>query len=154
MTVIRRATLLDLKHVEIVLHAAYSGYITRIGREPEPMLDDYASLIGRGLVHVLDDGGFVGVVVLVPEPGTMLLDNVAVDPASQGKGYGRLLLEFAEQEARRQGFGVIRLYTNVLMTENIALYSRLGYVEMHRAEEKGYSRIYMEKHLLERSRPI
>ncbi|MFC5085820.1 GNAT family N-acetyltransferase [Microvirga arabica] len=31
----------------------------------------------------------VGAVVLVPEPGTMLLDNVAVDPASQGKGYGR-----------------------------------------------------------------
>jgi len=39
-------------------------------------------------------------------------------------------------------------------TENIALYSRLGYVETHRAEEKGYSRIYMEKRLLERSRPI
>jgi ribosomal protein S18 acetylase RimI-like enzyme len=84
----------------------------------------------------------------------MLLDNVAVDPASQGKGYGQLLLEFAEQEARRQGFGVIQLYTNVLMTENIALYSHLGYVKAHRAEEKGYSRIYMEKRLLERSRPI
>ena len=154
MTVIRRATFLDLKHVEIVVHAAYSGYITRIGSEPGPMLDDYASLIGRGLVHVLDDVGVVGVVVLVPEPGTMLLDNVAVDPASQGKGYGRLLLEFAEQEAQRQSFGVIRLYTNVLMTENIALYSRLGYVESHRAEENGYSRIYMEKRLLERSRPI
>jgi len=86
MTVIRRATLLDLKNVAIVVHAAYSGYITRIGREPGPMSDDYASLIRRGLVHVLDDGGAVGVVVLVPEPGTMLLDNVAVDPASQGKG--------------------------------------------------------------------
>ena len=67
MTVIRRATLLDLKHVEIVVHAAYSGYITRIGREPGPMVDDYASLIGRGLVHVLDDGGVVGVVVLLPK---------------------------------------------------------------------------------------
>ncbi|MBM6583552.1 hypothetical protein ILT44_25460 [Microvirga sp. BT689] len=28
----------------------------------------------------------------------------------------------AVQEAQRQGFGVIRLYTNVPMTENIALY--------------------------------
>jgi hypothetical protein len=40
------------------------------------------------------------------------------------------------------------------MTENIALHSQLGYVKTHRAEEKGYSRIYMEKRLLERSRPI
>lgn len=117
------------------------------------MLDDYASLIGQGLVHVLDDGGVIGVVVLVPEPEAMLLDNVAVDPAAQGKGYGRLLLTFAEQEARRQGFGVIRLYTNVLMTENLALYPRLGYVETHRGEEKGYSRVYMEKRLVERSYP-
>ena len=153
MTVIRPAALLDLEHVETVVRAAYSGYISRIGREPGPMLDDYASLIGQGLVHVLDDGGVIGVVVLVPEPEAMLLDNVAVDPAAQGKGYGRLLLTFAEQEARRQGFGVIRLYTNVLMTENLALYPRLGYVETHRGEEKGYSRVYMEKRLVERSYP-
>jgi hypothetical protein len=33
------------------------------------------------------------------------------------------------------------------MTENLALYSRLGYVETHRGEEKGYSRVYMEKRL-------
>jgi hypothetical protein len=63
-------------------------------------------------------------------------------------------MAFVEEEARRQGFGVIRLYTNELMTENIALYSRPGYVETHRGEEKGYSRIYMEKRLLECSRPI
>jgi GNAT superfamily N-acetyltransferase len=154
MLVIRTATLLDLRQIEVVVRGAYSGYIPRIGREPGPMLDDYASLISQGLVHVLDDGRVVGVVVLVPEPGAMLLDNVAVDPAIQGKGYGGLLLEFAEQEARRQGFGVIRLYTNVLMTENLALYSRLGYVETRRGQEKGYSRVYMEKRLLEHSRPI
>jgi GNAT superfamily N-acetyltransferase len=147
MSAIRPATLFDLKRVEIVVRKAYSGYIPRIGREPGPMLDDYASLIGQGLVHVLDDGEVVGVVVLVPEPGSMLLENVAVDPVAQGKGYGRLLLAFAEQEARRQGFAVIRLYTNVLMTENLALYPRLGYVETHRGEEKGYSRIYMAKRL-------
>jgi GNAT superfamily N-acetyltransferase len=112
------------------------------------MLDDYASLVSQGLVHVLDNGEVIGVAVLVPEPGSMLLDNVAVDPVEQGKGYGRLPPAFAEQEARRQGFAVIRLYTNVLMTENLALYPRLGYVETHRGEEKGYSRIDMARCLV------
>jgi GNAT superfamily N-acetyltransferase len=153
MSAIRPAAPFDLKQVEAVVRAAYSGYIARIGREPGPMLEDYASLIAQGRVHVLDDGGVVGVLVLVPQPGAMLLDNVAVDPAAQGKGFGRLLLAFAEQEARRQGFEVIRLYTHVLMTENLALYPRLGYVETHRGEEKGFSRVYMAKRLVERSSP-
>lgn len=144
---IRPASPGDLEEVETVIRAAYSGYIARIGREPGPMLDDYASLIGQGLVHVLDDGGVVGVMVLVPELGAMLLDNVAVHPAARGKGYGRLLLAFAEQESRCQGFETIRLYTNVLMPENIALYCRLGYAETHRGEENGYSRVYMAKPL-------
>jgi GNAT superfamily N-acetyltransferase len=104
-------------------------------------------LISQGLVHVLEDGGVVGIVVVVPENGAMLLENVAVDPSAKGRGYGRLLLAFAEQEVRRQGFGIIRLYTNVPMTENLALYPRLGYVETHRGDEKGYSRIYMAKRL-------
>jgi GNAT superfamily N-acetyltransferase len=137
----------DLSQVENVVRAAYSSYIPRIGREPGPMLDDYASLIDHGQVHVLEDGEIVGVLVLVPEPDTMLLDNVAIAPSAQGRGYGRVLLDFAEQEARRQGYGAIRLYTNALMTENLTLYPRLGYVETHRGQEKGFSRVYMTKRL-------
>src|SRR3712207_5372746 len=107
MPTIRLAAPTDLKQVEAIVRAAYSGYIPRIGREPGPMLDDYAALIDQSRVHVLDDHGLVGVLVLVPEPGAMLLDNIAVAPTAQGKGYGRLLLDFAEQEARRQGFNII-----------------------------------------------
>jgi GNAT superfamily N-acetyltransferase len=137
----------DLPQVENIIRAAYSGYIDRIGRESGPMLDDYATLISQEQVYVLEDVGIVGVLVLVPEPDTMLLDNVAIVPSAQGRGYGRLLLDFAEQEARRQGFGAIRLYTNSLMTENLRLYPRLGYVETHRGREKGFSRVYMTKQL-------
>jgi GNAT superfamily N-acetyltransferase len=111
------------------------------------MLDDYAALIGQAQVHVLEDDGIVGVLVLIPEPAAMLLDNIAVAPSAQGRGYGRLLLDFAEQEARRHDFQVIRLYTHVLMTENLTFYPRLGYVETHRGEEKGFQRVYMAKRL-------
>lgn len=77
----------------------------------------------------------------------MLLDNVAVSPEAQGRGYGRKLLEFAEQSAADAGYDSISLYTNEAMVENIALYSRIGFIETHRAEEKGLRRIYMSKSL-------
>ena len=80
----------------------------------------------------------------------MLLDNVAVAPAAQGLGLGRRLLEFAEHTAVALGYRYIRLYTNEAMTENIALYSKIGYSETHRAEEMGLRRIYMTKLLTAR----
>jgi hypothetical protein len=42
---------------------------------------------------------------------------------------------------------MVRLYTNEAMTENIALYSRIGFMETHRAEERGLRRVYMIKTL-------
>jgi GNAT superfamily N-acetyltransferase len=153
MHAIRPAVSADREAVEAVVRAAYSVYIDRIEREPGPMLDDYEALIQQGHVYVLaDEGGVAGLVVLIPETETMLLDNVAVSPNAQGKGYGRRLIAFAEEEARRQGFGTIRLYTNIAMTENLTLYERLGYVETHRGDENGYSRIYMEKRLAKGTR--
>jgi len=53
----------------------------------------------------------------------------------------------AESEARRQGFDSIYLYTHEGMTENRAMYGRLGYVEYDRRTEMGLDRIYMRKRL-------
>jgi ribosomal protein S18 acetylase RimI-like enzyme len=131
-----------------VVHAAYLHYIPRIGKPPGPMLDDYAARIADGQAWVLEDAGRVlGILVLEETPDGFLLDNIAVSPEGQGKGYGRALIEFAEAEARRRGFAEIRLYTHEMMTENIALYTRIGFVETHRVSEKGYDRVYMTKHL-------
>jgi GNAT superfamily N-acetyltransferase len=127
MPMIRLATPTDQEVVEGLVRAAYSVYIDRIGKEPGPMLDDYNALVQQGHVYVLDENdGINGLVVLIPEARTMLLDNVAVSPGAQGKGFGRRLIAFAE-------------------TENISLYERLGYIETRRSEENGFSRIYMEK---------
>ena len=138
----------DVPVVETVVRAAYLHYVARIGREPAPMLVDYAALIDRGLVHVIErDGRVQGVLVLIPQARSLLLDNVAVAPAAQGQGLGHRLLEFAERVAVASGYGSIELYTNEAMTENIRLYSRIGYVETHRAEEHGLRRVYMAKAL-------
>ena len=144
----RLATEDDLPVVQDIVHAAYRHYIARIGRTPAPMQDDYAALIAAGRVWVAALAGAVrGILVLIPEGDAMLLDNIAVAPDAQGRGLGRRMLDFAEAAALQAGYGAIRLYTNEAMTENIRLYTRAGYAETHRAEEKGLRRVYMRKGL-------
>lgn len=147
-TMVRPANAADLTAVRAIVDAAYRSYIPRLGRPPGPMLDDYARRIADGQVWLLvspDD--VLGVLVLEQSPDGLLLDNIAIAPDQQGKSHGRRLLEFAEAEAIRRGWREIRLYTNALMTENIALYRRIGYAETARVTEKGFDRVYMTKSL-------
>ncbi len=88
------------------------------------------------------------VAAVAPDDDCMLLDNIAVSPTAQGKGHGRTLLQWAEDAARRAGFSRIRLYTQEAMTENIAIYTRRGYGETHRATEIGLNRVFMQKPLI------
>jgi ribosomal protein S18 acetylase RimI-like enzyme len=144
--VIRPAQPGEAAAVRDVVHAAYGHYVGRIGKPPGPMLDDYAARIAAGQAWVLEDAGRIaGVLVLEEQADAFLLDNIAVRPECQGAGHGRALMAFAEAEARRRGWREIRLYTHALMTENQALYRRLGYVETGRVAEKGFDRVYMAK---------
>ena len=68
--------------------------------EQEDMIDRY---LDRGIMYVLDDGGVKAECVLTEEGGGVLeIKNLAVDPACQGKGYGRALVEFAARRYRDQ----------------------------------------------------
>lgn len=146
----RLATVTDVAAIEAIVEAAYSPYITRIGRRPGPMLENYRERVEAGGVHVLESaGGIQGFIILLDAGNALLLDNLAVAPDAQGTGFGRLLMDFAEQQAVDAGFDAIRLYTNEAMTENLRLYGRRGYVETHRAEEHGLRRVYMTKQLRE-----
>ena len=145
---IRPATAHDVAPVQALIEAAYALYIPRIGAKPGPMLEDYAALIAQGRVEVFEEQGQVlGVLVLIAQADGLLLDNVAVSPAAQGRGLGRQLMAHAEARARQLGLEVVRLYTNEAMSENLGLYERLGYRETHRAEQAGFRRVFMEKRL-------
>jgi GNAT superfamily N-acetyltransferase len=146
---IRAARPEDRAAVEQIVGDAYSVYIERIGKPPGPMLDDYAQLIadGRVSVHEDADGEIEGIIVLLPKPDHLLLDNIAVRPDRQGSGIGRRLIAFAEREARRLGAAELRLYTHEKMTENIALYTRIGFVETGRGRQAGYDRVFMTRRL-------
>ena len=146
---IRPARPQDRGAVERIVHEAYAVYVARIGRAPGPMLDDYATLIADGAVSVLEgaDATIAAIIVLLPKPDHLLLDNIAVTPAAQGRGFGRQLIAFAEHEAVRRGYAELRLYTHEKMVENIALYTRLGFAETGRGHHAGFERVFMTNRL-------
>jgi ribosomal protein S18 acetylase RimI-like enzyme len=138
----------DAAAVRDLVRAAYASYVERIGKEPAPMLEDYAALIRAGEVWVLAEGGEVlGVLVIRPAGDHMFLGNVAVAPGHQGRGLGRELVTFAEGQAVAYGLPEVRLYTNEKMHENLAVYARLGFEETGRGLDGGYRRVFMRKRL-------
>ena len=145
---IRRAVAGDVVAIGAIARAAYDKYAPRIGREPAPMVADFAALVAAGEVHVLLAGGEpIGFIVIRSGEGHLFIENVALHPERQGVGLGRRLLEFAETSARAQGLGALRLYTNVKMTENFPFYAGLGFVETERRHDDGFDRVYFEKQL-------
>jgi ribosomal protein S18 acetylase RimI-like enzyme len=145
---IRKASADEADAVRDVVLSAYTRYVALIGTPPGPMLDDYAARVAADQVWVLRDAGEIaGILVLEDGPDGFLLDNIAIRPDRQGRGFGRLLLDFSEAEAARCGWDAITLYTNALMVENIAIYAARGYVERGRRTEKGFDRVYMVKRL-------
>ncbi|WP_199486523.1 MFS transporter [Actinomadura logoneensis] len=145
MPEIRLAVPSDRPAVERIVQAAYAPWTEVIGTPPLPLGSDYAALIEAGRVHVLDD--LSGLIVLIPEDGRLLVDNVAVDPSRQGEGLGRRLLDHAEEQARALGLPALRLITNEKMTSNIARYERRGYRETGREEIQGRHAVHMAKTL-------
>jgi ribosomal protein S18 acetylase RimI-like enzyme len=145
---VRRATPDDVPALYVVVHEAYLLYVPRIGRMPAPMTADYSAAVQSGQAWVAEvDGAIAGLLVLVVYPGYLLIENIAVQPSEQRRGIGSRLLELAEDEARANGLGEIRLYTNEGMTENLAFYPRHGYRETRRAEENGFRRVFFSKQL-------
>jgi ribosomal protein S18 acetylase RimI-like enzyme len=143
---IRLARANEAAAVTTLVEAAYSPWVPILNRRPGPMGDDYAARIAAGEAWVLEEvGALRGLLVLEDHPDHLMLDNIAVDPARKGMGDGRVLLDFAEAEARRRGHAEIRLYTHQGMAANIAIYAKRGYVETGRRVEKGLPRVFMAK---------
>jgi len=145
---IRLAVEADAAALRRIAVAAYQHYVPRIGREPAPMTADYADAARRGQAWVAaEEGEAAGFIILIPQPGYLLLENVAVLPAAQGRGVGARLLALAEEHACSLHLPEVRLYTNEAMTENLAYYPRHGYTETHRAQQDGFRRVFFRKRL-------
>jgi GNAT superfamily N-acetyltransferase len=146
---LRRADAADAAAIAECAVEAFRHYIPRLGLEPIPMTKDYGASIANAQVWVAQrQEQVVAALVLDITDEGFLIDVIAVRPAQQGTGVGRALLELAEREARRQGHDSIYLFTNEKMTENRALYERIGYVEYKRLALAQRTRVFMRKPLM------
>ncbi|KAH0379899.1 hypothetical protein KCU92_g7875, partial [Aureobasidium melanogenum] len=151
-----------LNAVTDLITLAYTSYITRLnGKKPAPMTADYVALIDSSCLYILSasfpssvsasaSSAILGCISLeLNTTGEALeINNLAVSPTAQGKGYGKLLMKFAEDVAKKKGVKKLELYTNVKMVENLVLYKKLGYEEVGRWSEDGFERVFFVKKLL------
>ncbi|MGW5421058.1 GNAT family N-acetyltransferase [Streptomyces sp. NPDC003943] len=140
----RPAVAADVPAVRAVVDAAFHHYIERIGLVPAPMEEDHAANVAAGRIFVVGEP-VAGLVFVVPKPGHLYLDTIAVHPDAQGTGLGRILMDWVEQRARELGLPEVRLFTNAMMWENQKLYERYGYEVTERRQDGPYDRIHYRK---------
>lgn len=145
---IRRATADDAPQVALLTRAAYAKWVPVIGREPLPMKADYAAAVNRHWVDLLHaDGVLAGLIEMIPEPQWLLIENLAVAPAFQGRGCARMLLAQAEQTAKALQLHGLRLYTNKQFASNVDLYRHHGFAVDREEPFMGGFTVYMSKPL-------
>jgi GNAT superfamily N-acetyltransferase len=143
---VRRATCEDVESIRQLVSHAYGKYVERIGRKPKPMLADYLAAVEEHQLWVAHDRELLeGILELIARDDHLLIENIAVAPKRQRSGIGKALLQFAEQEARRQNFGELRLYTNARFTENLAIYAKVGFHETRRERIGPTEVVHMSK---------
>ncbi len=147
--VARRALAGDAPALLALVRAAYAKWVPLIGREPKPMTADYDKAVREHLVFVVEAPGRLDAAIeLIPAADHLLVENVAVAPAAQGRGLGTQLMDVAERVARDLGLKELRLYTNAQFAQNIAMYEKLGYAITERAAiPTGGEVVWMRKRL-------
>lgn len=95
--------------------------------EQEEMIDRY---LEDGTMYVLEEEGIRGeCVVLDVGNDTLEIKNIAIDPDSQGKGYGKILIDFIVRKYRGE-YSVLQVGTgDSPMT--IPFYEKCGFVRSH-----------------------
>lgn len=95
--------------------------------EQENMVDRY---LERGTMYVLEDDGVKAEYVVTDEgDGILELKNLAVEPAAQGKGYGKSMVNFLVQTYKEQ-YAVLQVGTGDSLS-TIPFYEACGFHRHH-----------------------
>jgi GNAT superfamily N-acetyltransferase len=93
------------------------------------------------------NGVLAGLIETILRLDHLWIENVAVAPEQQGRGFGRLLLAHAERRAIHAGRPEIRLLTNPAFAANLELYARRGYIVNLTESFRGGTMVHMSKRI-------
>lgn len=105
--------------------------------------DDLRRMAVEGEMWEIPDpaGGVpLACMVLTPRPDCLYVGKVAVRDDWRGRGLSRQLIELAGDRARVRDLPALELQVRVELSENQAIYQRLGFVETGRTAHPGFAR--------------
>lgn len=138
----------DLEFVSHCAKLAYAIYVERIGRPPAPMVADFEQALNSQSLEIICRKDIkVGFLVSCFRGDHLFVENVAIHPDYQNQGIARDVFCQLEKRCHQLGISTIKLYTNEKMTENLAYYPKLGFVETDRRNDSGFNRVYFQKAL-------
>ena len=107
---------------------SFQGFETELRDLP----GKYAPPAGELLLAHSADGNVLGCVALRPLDGIAICEmkRLYVRPAARGLGAGRALVTAIIRSAQEIGYAEMRLDTLPMMAEALALYQRVGFVEI------------------------
>ncbi len=95
--------------------------------EQENMIDQY---IDRGTMYVLEDNGIKCECIVTDEgKGVLEIKNIATEPEYQGKGYGKVLIDFIATKYKGK-YSILQVGTGD-SPWTIPFYEKCGFVRSH-----------------------
>lgn len=145
---LRQATPDDAAAIRDLTRAAYAKWVPLIGREPKPMTADYSKAVRNHRFDLLmTEGRLAALIETLAHADHLLIENVAVEPSFQKRGFGTFLIAHAEHLADASGLHEVRLYTNQRFVENVRFYRGLGYRTNNEENIGDGVVVHMHKHI-------
>ena len=126
---IREVTPADIPALAAMINSAFSIETFLEGTRTDE--DRLAAMMRKGAILAAEEsaGRLLGCVYAEVRGARGYLGQLAVDPAHQGEGLGRLIVKAAEDHLRRQGCEAVEITVLSLRPELPPIYRRFGYVE-------------------------
>jgi len=137
--IFRQALANDFEQVQKCIAAAFTPYRELLGVSPYALSVDFRALISQKEIFMLQakaTSTIIGVVRLAQKDQHIEIANMAINPDFQGRGFGKQILTFAKNFARKRGLCEVRLSTNADLPSLLVFYSKQGFIETHREQRE------------------
>ncbi len=141
----------DIPEIVRVINAAYrvEDFFVRGNRtNAEDVAARMTALDGCFIVAERGDGVLVAATSVDVHENRGHFAMLSVDPAAQGKGYGRLMIDAVEDHCRKAGCSHLDIEVVNLREELPAFYERLGFVTTTTAQFSNPAKLTRDAHLV------